>query len=226
MRIRSVGNVIKELHYLKDNFQFDYVDFQDDTFTLFPKWLSEFCQVYYYEINIPFACTARVENCSDEVLYNLKSAGCKMILLGLESGDEEYRRGVLNRKMTNKQVVDACKKIKSYGIMLWTFNMVGMPYETRKQILKTIKLNWQIQPDFASTTVYYPFRGTVMGEVCYDEKLVDFRKKARVNSYADNTVLKRSNLELKIAKYLNSLSAYRSKFFRNEVITKLKRLFR
>ena len=217
VRMRSVGNVIDELFYLKEEYDFDYVDFQDDTFTLFPKWLKEFCKQYDKDIYVPFSCTARVENCTDEILGNLKSAGCRMILLGLESGDDNYRNQFLNRKMTNKQIVNACKKIKDYGIMLWTFNMVGMPCETTKDIFQTIKLNWKIQPDFASTTVYYPFKGTPMGDACYKHGMVDLNKKRKVNSYADTTVLKRNSVELKLAKYLNLFSAWKSRFFRNEV---------
>lgn len=231
LRMRSVEHLIAELLYLKKDFHFEYFGFHDDNLTLFPGWLEEFSERYRKDISIPFYCAARVETCSDQNLDTLKEAGCFMVLIGVECGDETYRKEMMNRKMTNRLILDVCKKIKSRGMLVWTFNMVGMPGETRKHILKTIWLNWMIGPDFAMTSIFYPFKGTEMGDYCYRKGLVNFAKKEEVGSYANDSILDHPNissLEMKIAKYLTVFSATRSQsgFFYNELFARVRKMFR
>lgn len=230
-RMRTVGHVIEELVYLRDNFDFDYVGFHDDNLTLSSSWLQEFSEEYRKKVNIPFYCAARVETCSEKNLDYLRMAGCFMVLIGIESGDEKYRRNVMNRKMSNKLILDVCKRIKERKMLLWTFNMVGMPGETRRHLLKTALLNWRIGPDFAMTSIFYPFKGTEMGDSCYEDGIVNRRKKEMIGSYANDTILDHPNmssLEMKIAKYLTTFSAMRShnSFFYDVLSERVGRIFR
>ena len=229
LRMRSVGSVIEELASLKKNFDFEYVGFHDDNLTLFTPWLEEFSSRYPKEVGMPFYCAARPETCSDKNLELLKKAGCFMVLIGLECGDEDYRRKMMNRKMTNRLIIEVCRRLKKHGILIWTFNMVGMPGETRKHILKTVLLNWRIGPDFAMTSIFYPFRGTEMGDLCYREGLVNLKKKEVIGSYANDSILDHPNIsttEMKIAKYLTIFSAMRSRngFFYNELMSRAKKM--
>lgn len=230
VRMRTVDHVIEELIYLRNNFDFDYVGFHDDDLTLFSDWLKEFSEKYKKEINIPFYCAARAETCSEENLDYLKMAGCFMVLIGIECGDEKFRKKMMNRKMSNKLILDVCKRIKKRKMLLWTFNMVGMPGENRRQVLKTILLNWRIGPDFAMTSIFYPFKGTEMGDLCYQEGLVNLKKKERIGSYANDTILDHPNisdLEMKIFKYLTIFSALRTRkgFFYNELLERARKIF-
>jgi radical SAM superfamily enzyme YgiQ (UPF0313 family) len=229
-RMRTVNHVIEELIYLKNNFDFDYVGFHDDNLTLFPNWLEEFSEEYRKKVNIPFYCAARVETCSEENLDYLKMAGCFMVLIGIECGDEDYRKKAMNRKMSNKSILDACKRVKERKMLLWTFNMVGMPGETRKHLLKTVFLSWKISPDFAMTSIFYPFKGTEMGDFCYKEGLVNPKKKEMIGSYANDTILDHPNistLEMKIAKYFTIFSAMRShnSFFYKALLERVRKIF-
>lgn len=230
LRMRSVDHLIEELVYLKNNFEFDYIGFHDDNLTIFPDWLAEFSNKYQEKVNIPFYCAARPETCSDKNLEFLNKAGCFMALIGLECGDEEYRKKMMNRKMTNQLIIDVCKRLKKHNILIWTFNMVGLPGETRKHVLKTILLNWRIGPDFAMTSVFYPFKGTELGDLCYKQGLVNFNKKEAIGSYANDSIVDHPNLtsfEMKMAKYLTIFSALRSRngFFYNELFSRVKKLF-
>ena len=229
LRMRSINHLVEELVYLKNTFQFDYVGFHDDNLTLQPDWLKEFSEGYSKEVNVPFYCAARPETCSDRNLDYLKKAGCFMILIGLECGDEEYRKKMMNRGMSNQLIIDACKRIKERKMLIWTFNMVGMPGETRWHVLKTILLNWRIGPDFAMTSIFYPFKGTEMGDLCYRQGLVNLEKKEKVGSYANDTILDHphiTSLEMKFAKYLTIFSAIRSRngFFFNALKDRARKL--
>jgi len=191
--------------------------------------LKEFGSLYKKEINLPFYCATRVESCSDKVLDILKKAGCELLLIGVESGDEKYRREIMKRFMSNQSIISAFNRARKKGILTWSFSMVGLPFETKQMLLKTVCLNWQCRPDFVMASIFYPFKGTQLGDICYNKGWVNLQKKDQVTSYAWESILDHPNLsdlEIKIAKYLNSLTAIRSSFFWKQLLIRLNDLIK
>lgn len=218
LRLRSPENVIKEIGRLKSNYDFERVGFHDDNLTLDVKWLKKFAQLYKKEINLPFYCATRVEYCTNEVLMTLKKAGCYLLLIGIESGDEKYRSGMMKRYMTNKATIAAFHRASKKGILTWSFTMVGLPKENRRMLFRTIWLNWRCKPDFVMCSIFYPLKGTELGDLCYENNWVNQDKKEKITSYAWETILDHpilSTFEIRIAKYVNSLTAVRSSLFWN-----------
>lgn len=216
LRMRSPKNVIEEVKILKKRYVFDLVGFHDDNLTLDINWLKKFSKIYKKEVSLPFYCATRVESCTEEVMDILKESGCTLLLIGVESGDQEYRKKYLKRFMSNDQITSAFKLARERGIRTWSFTMVGLPYENRKSILKTLLLNLKCRPDFVMASIFYPFRGTDLGDLCYRNDWVNLEKKEKVYSYAWDSILNHPNLslaEIKLAKYLNSLTAIRSPLF-------------
>jgi radical SAM superfamily enzyme YgiQ (UPF0313 family) len=158
--MRSPQNVINEILDLKKKYELKLVSFPDDSFTHDKKWLLEFCDLYKKQIRLPFICLARVENITDQVCRALKEANCTVIEMGVESGSEKIRKDVLNRHMSNEQIVNAFKLCKKYGIKTFSFNMVGIPYEKKEDMMKTIALNRIIQPEDVQVTIFQPYPGS------------------------------------------------------------------
>lgn len=228
VRMRSVEHLIQELELLKKRFVFDSIGFHDDNLTLYPSWLEKFSRMYKERIDLPFYCASRVERCSDDVLAKLKYAGCSMILFGVESGDEQYRKQHMKRFMTNEQIKKAFRATRRFGIKTWAFNMIGMPFEKRQNVWRTIALNCSIRPSFAMTTIYYPFKGTDMGNICYKNGWVNMQKKERVGTYAFDSILNHPhmpNREIVLYKYLCILTAVGSPIFFRALISRVLGLF-
>jgi hypothetical protein len=51
--------------------------------------------------------------------------------------------------------------------------MIGLPRESRKMIFETIKLNKEVKPDFADFGCFFPFRGTLLGDLAVDDGTAD-----------------------------------------------------
>jgi hypothetical protein len=66
--------------------------------------------------------------------------------------------------------------------------MVGMPGERWTNYLKTVALNRRLRPDQLQMTIYYPFRGTALGDACFDRGLV--RQNGAAASYFAGSVLR------------------------------------
>lgn len=165
-----------------------YLNFDDDTFTKNPKWMALFLEGYRRSVGLPFNCNTRPESVTPEVCRLLKEGGCDTVALGCESGSEELRRTVLNRAMSDEVIIRAAESIHTAGLHLATFNMVGIPGERWSDYLKTVALNRRIVPEKVQMTVYYPFRGTALGDSCFERGFV--RKNGTAASYFGRSVLR------------------------------------
>ena len=209
VRFRKVDRIIEEIKELQKLYKFDSIGFYDDTMLLNKKWLTEFSEKYKKEIGLPFYANARPETCKNDLIRTIANAGCKRVQIGVESGSEGLRSKVLNRHNTNNQIIDAFKVAKKYNLETYSFNMIGLPYETEEDIKKTISLNARIKPDIIQVSVFYPFRGTILGELCYKNNWVVSEKKNKIYTYYEKTILNYPQLETaKIDKYYSNFFIY------------------
>ena len=140
------------------------ISFSDDIFTLDKKWLRKFLDVYKKEVNIPFICNTHPRTISEKEIISLKNAGCYGLMMGIETGSEKLRKGVLNKQISNNQIIKTAGLIKKQDIDLLTFNMFGLPGETLENAFETIKLNIKIKADYCYSNVLQPFPKTKIVE--------------------------------------------------------------
>lgn len=141
-RYRSPQNVIGEINQMVDDFEIDGLWFVDDTFTVNHRWVREFCKLLKKsKLNITWGVQARVNYINEDLLREMRSAGCIQIDYGVESG--------------SPKVLQTLKGIRP----LATF-MIGNPTEEWEDILMTAKLVNEIKPDFADFYFTTPYPGT------------------------------------------------------------------
>lgn len=162
VRRRSVENVIAELVHLRKTQRIRSVYFLDDTFILDKAYTLALMEAYRREIGLPFYCLVRADLVDDDICRALKEAGCAYVALGVESGSERLRRQVLNRYMSNRQILEAARLIKRHRLKLITINMLCLPTETLDDMLATVDLNLRLRPDGLFTHTFYPYPGTAL----------------------------------------------------------------
>ncbi len=188
VRYKSPKRVVDELLYFSDLYDFDHYVVDDDIFTLNKKWLLEFCSLYPDKMKQKtFEVNVRVGTADRQMLKAIKNIGCTLIKIGIESGSENLRQRILGRFIAQDKIVETAQMVKSLGLRLHTFNMIGSPNETRRDVWKTITLNRRIGPDKTQLTVFYPYKNTILGDCCIDKGLVD---KNRADSYFTESILK------------------------------------
>lgn len=192
LRFHSVKYVIGEIQDTIEKYKITSLKIEDDTFNANHKWLRELCMTYAKEINLPFECNLRADLCTKEMFSWLGKAGCSKVNIGIESGSEKIRRGVLRRNMTDEQIINAFKWSAEEGIHTMSFNMVGLPFETAEDINKTIELNKKASPDSIQASVFVPFRGTELYDICKKNDWVDDKK--TTTSYYTATITKYPNM--------------------------------
>lgn len=159
-RRRSPAGVIEELKKVKHDYQVRKFIFVDDSFIVSKPWLGDFSELYKREINIPCICETPASSLDTETVKLLVKMNCTSVKMGLETADEKNRKMLLNKIVTNVQIAEAAALLKKNGIMLQTFNMVGIPGEGLEQALKTMYFNQEIKTDFTLVSFYHNYPGT------------------------------------------------------------------
>lgn len=209
IRYRSPEKIIEEIKECSKVYKFNYVYFYDDIFALNYEWLQRFGKLYIENFpETPFYCLLRPETATNErYLRLLYDSGCRSIYIGVESGSQEYRRKMLNRKMTNYTILTAAKLIKKHGMKLYIFMMVGMPDESFLDMLKSLWLNFKIGAEGVQTGIYYPIKNTPLYKYCLEHNLISEERKKRIFIYTYNTCLNYGALKrglIILFKWLNS----------------------
>jgi radical SAM superfamily enzyme YgiQ (UPF0313 family) len=159
-RTRSVSNVIEEIRAVRAASRLEFVQFRESIFPWQESWLEEFTERYRAEVGLPFYCHVRADLLSERRVALLRRAGCVSVNMGIECGDEDYRREMLDRPMTNAQIVEACRLLKSHGIRILADNMLGLPGAGIEADWKTLRLNQQCGIDYPLAMLFQPYPGT------------------------------------------------------------------
>lgn len=192
LRHYSVDRVLHEIRELKKRHPYiETIIFDDDLFTLNKHYCIDFCKAYADSgITVPFVLNAHVQTFTEPVAKALSEAPCMIVKFGVESGSHELRKKVLERHMSNAQIIDAFDLCHQYGLHTSAFLMFGLPYETRAMMEETIDLMARIRPGRMRWAIFFPFPGTKSYTICKLGDLVDYRKMDAMDNYFCASCLK------------------------------------
>ncbi|MBU0506000.1 MAG: radical SAM protein [bacterium] len=194
IRKNSVHYIISFIKSLKHKYPIiKTFDFKDDCFATDVAWLKEFSEVYPKEVGLPYIIHMRPELASEERCKLLNDSGCIAVKMGIESGSETIRKKILNRHMSNKDIINAFNNVKKAGMNTFSFNMIALPHEKPRDILKTLTLNRQIQPGLFSCNIFQPFEGTSIRTQCINDGLLEPTQETQNNIHT-KSILKQKQL--------------------------------
>jgi anaerobic magnesium-protoporphyrin IX monomethyl ester cyclase len=198
LRFRSIDEVIQELKYLRDTYSPNAFYFGDEMMFSDRQYVYDLFTAIHHEIGLPYGCMARVEMIDHAVSRHMAATGCRYLGMGIECGDEKFRNEFLNRKMSNSQIKRAFAIAKECGIYTLSFNMIGFPVEYDEKLTEaTVNLNLDINPGFASFSIFYPIPGTLAYQYCVERDLIDPEKERSVKDYSDESILRGISLSHK-----------------------------
>ncbi|MDO9464618.1 MAG: radical SAM protein [bacterium] len=173
VRRRSVDNVVEELKILKKRYGFKSFLIHDDCLTEDKKWINEFCEKYKNNgFNQPFYCQTRADIiCKNENLVKqMRDSGLAMFIIGFESGNQRILN-FLRKGTTVEQNYKAAEMCKKYGIKIWANYMMGIPTETKKEMMDTVRMIKKIKPAHCSPAYYTPHPGSDLYTYCIENNL-------------------------------------------------------
>lgn len=161
-RLRSAQNVVNEFEYIANNFP-DVMEvvIEDDTFTANKKRVIDICNLLIEKkLNkrLKWLCNARV-NLDLETMQTMKRAGCRLIIPGIESGNQEILNNI-KKGTTLSQIEAYVNNAKKAGLLIHACYMVGNKGETHETMKKTLELALRLNTDTAQFFPLIPYPGT------------------------------------------------------------------
>ncbi|MDR1675848.1 MAG: B12-binding domain-containing radical SAM protein, partial [Tannerella sp.] len=180
VRMRSPGNIlseIRELYRLQPGINEIYLEVETIATDL--DWLENLCNelaAFGQEtgFRIKFGANLRIYPGLDMafVFEQFGKAHITSVTIGLESGSYRIRKEILHRDYSNELIWEASETARKHGIDIALFNMVGLPTETPLEFAETLRMNRRIQPVFHATSIFFPYPGTKLAEMCRQMNLL------------------------------------------------------
>ena len=198
VRMRSVENVMVELLELKHRYGLNSFLIHDDCFSAFPKYIDEFIEAKNkYLPDAQFYCQARADHIvrRPEMFKELYSVGLRGCLIGMESGSQRVL-DFLKKQTKVEDNIEATEILNKIGISTWANLMVGIPTETKLEVLETVDMAKRIktiQPSaILSWASYTPHPGSDLFTYCEENKLSLVKKSEDYRRYfePDNPKIK------------------------------------
>jgi radical SAM superfamily enzyme YgiQ (UPF0313 family) len=167
LRLRSPEAVAREMFEVQSKYGVSDFLFWTETFTVNKKQVMEFCDIVKdHTPAIRWTCNSRVDAVDEEVLLQMRNAGCWMVSFGIESSSQ----AVLDRAGKHiqiKAIHSAVKQAKKAGLQVTGHFILGLPGESQSSLRDTADMAVNLDLDYAQFYCAAPFPGSRL----YDEAL-------------------------------------------------------
>lgn len=159
-RRKSWAKVRAEIELYIETYDVNYIYFNAETFlAMSDQEFDEFVEMYR-KIRLPFWCQTRIETINERRVGALEEVNCNRISIGIEHGNEDFRKRIVGKGFANQRVVEVFKILEESTIPITVNNIIGFPGETRELIFDTIELNRELLSDSVNCYYYQPYHGT------------------------------------------------------------------
>lgn len=125
---------------------------------------DEFIEIYS-DYKIPFVCHSTPETITAFKMDKLVSVGLKLMNIGVQHGNEVFRRDVLKRRMPNRELKYRFDIASASGAMTSADFIMGFPLETPVLARDTIEFSREIKTTARGCSLFVPYHGTALREL-------------------------------------------------------------
>ena len=164
LRFNSPERVIEEVEHLINTYHIKGLNFLEDAFFTNKERAKRICELFIEKgLNkkIVWGVLLRSDMATEDTLKLLKDAGCVQVNYGFESGSQRVL-DLMNKGTTVEQNLKAAQLTKKYGMRIFGNFMVGIPGETKEDMLLTFDFIKKVEPDYMQLAKYTPFPGSKM----------------------------------------------------------------
>jgi radical SAM superfamily enzyme YgiQ (UPF0313 family) len=217
-RWNSPEYTFEQIKWLCRDYHIKHINFYDDLFTMNRARVEKLCALLAaFRPRISFNCIVRIGHIDKELIALLKRAGCWMVSVGIESGDQSildsHKEGL---------ALDAIRRDISFlhqsGLWVKGLFMMGFPGETEESIVRTREFACSLPIKDANMTAFTPFPGAPITKTINEHGSFDndWAKMDCINFvFVSNDIGKKVILEKHYAEFFHSF--YHRSFMRRHV---------
>lgn len=167
--------IVKEIAYLKQQFEVTRFWMCDDIFGLKPNWVQEFnVELKKANQKISYYIQSRVDLLlKEDTIDALAESGLEEVWVGAESGSQKIL-DAMDKGTQVEEIYEATHLLQQKNIRVALFLQFGYLTENQEDIQKTIEMVKSLKPDNIGISVSYPLPGTKF----YDKVKDDLKLKA------------------------------------------------
>jgi len=159
LRKRAPADVVAEIKSLYDKYGIREIQFEDPSFTCDPGHVKEICRLIKKSgLKINWNCNVRANTSGEELFREMSEAGCRRVLLGVESGSQEMLDS-MKKGVTLEQIRNTVRLAAKYKMRVNAAFILGTPGETFESARKTFDFAKELDPDYVMFSVYIPSVG-------------------------------------------------------------------
>jgi len=173
-RRRSVENVLDEIGELYEKSKIVAFSFVDDLLVADKKWAMELCRgLCERGLNkkIIWDCCGRIKLMTPELLKEMKKAGCRCVIYGIEFGSQRML-DFINKRITIEDIHKTISMTNKVGIPIKGLFMMGYPTETKETLQDTLNLAKSLRMDFFTVSIVSPYPGTELYNYCVERNML------------------------------------------------------
>jgi radical SAM superfamily enzyme YgiQ (UPF0313 family) len=159
-RAMSPERVVKEMSYLVEELGVQEIRIDDDTFDINRERVIDICKLIIDSgLRVVFSVQSRPQLMTDEEAQWLKKAGCRMVLYGVESGNDEILKHI-RKKTTKDEIRRGVKIAKKHGLDVLNCVMLGFYWDTQETVEETMRFAFELNAEFTQMSAPTPLPGT------------------------------------------------------------------
>ena len=160
LRVKTAGQVIDELEAAIRRFHVRTAYFMDLEFTAHRGLVEEVCDhLIAKRHDFRWTCQTRLDRVDDDLLMNMKRAGCDLIHFGVEAADDRTLKA-LGKGLTVERIVAGMEAVKRHGIRSACFFLMGLPGSTMEDLDEIVRFAIRLDPTYALFHIAIPYPGT------------------------------------------------------------------
>jgi radical SAM superfamily enzyme YgiQ (UPF0313 family) len=190
-RFRPPHKLVEEIRFVLARYRgIGTLIFDDDLFTQNVEHAVSTCAaIREAKLGVPFVVNSHVKQLEERVARALVEAGCRILKLGIESGSPRVRKQVLQRFMSNQDILGTVEVAERHGLHTSGFVMVGLPHESRAERLETVDLLARSGIGRFRTSLFYPFPGTESHRLALSGGFLDAARAATLTDFTESSCL-------------------------------------
>lgn len=166
VRYRDIDSVLDECQELSMNWPVEMINFVDDNFASSLPWLESFAPEFKKRVGLPFFCSVRPENATEDVVRLIAEAGGRNVNMAIEAANDHNRRVILTRTGSRDDVRKAIELVHKYGMVTRLQNMIGLPVpNSLADAIETLDFNCEVRPTTSWCAILQAYKGTKVYEI-------------------------------------------------------------
>ncbi|MBW1699116.1 MAG: B12-binding domain-containing radical SAM protein [Deltaproteobacteria bacterium] len=175
-RRRELNHIIEEIKFLINKKGIEEIHFLDENLLLNkPKAVKLFQRIIDEPIKFHWFCGGgmAVYMLDRDILKLMKLSGCYRLHLAIESGSQRILDKIMKKPIKLTEVLQLLNYAKELDFEIIGYFMIGLPTETRAEVLKTVALAKNKAFDYVVFSIYTPEKNTELYNYCINNNLLD-----------------------------------------------------